>query len=364
MPTVSSRSAGSALRLVLPLICGVARAQPSVNTPQGLGGMVPSGAEDGPMRLLLIAPSWPWVFGPYQNQQAQLGEGLTAIGHEVFWNAAFRPGLEPYRLYTALEASAASATAGGEARVVDEAIERASKFTYITVPLPAAYQNRGRGVLVSAVNAAARFHKIDAVICLMDVSLVLVDEPFVPYSLMWFPSHFHRLSPNHHRVLAGFNTVVTMAPSVAEMIREGTREGRYTLSEVALVPHAVEPPRSLDLSALALSAPALRRQYEVPEQAFMVLVNCGNYEDSGRKAIDVAVMAFEELLRTVPDAFLFLKATSSEEIMLADGQKELVNEPKPGIELAALIEAVGLPEGSYRVEERAARAPTRCNPSA
>ena len=136
---------------------------------------------DGKLRVLLIAPAWPWGFGAYQSQLSTLGKALVDLGHAVVWNAAFRPGVlpDPDRVYTFSEASLLAA--GGDGRLPTESAPsaatdaRSSRFGFIDVPLPEAYWGRGNGVLVSAVDAAARRHAIDAVVLLLDANLASRD---------------------------------------------------------------------------------------------------------------------------------------------------------------------------------------------
>ena len=137
----------------------------------------PSACGEGKLRVLLIAPAWPWGFGAYQSQLSTLGAALVDLGHAVVWNAAFRPGVlpDPDRVYTFSEASLLAA--GGDGRLPTESAPsaatdaRSSRFGFIDVPLPEAYWGRGNGVLVSAVDAAARRHAIDAVVLLLDANL-------------------------------------------------------------------------------------------------------------------------------------------------------------------------------------------------
>ena len=44
----------------------------------------------------------------------------------------------------------------------------------------------------------------------------------------------------------------------------------------------------------------LRRSHGVPADAFVVLVNCANYESTNRKSLDVSILAFKRLREVRP----------------------------------------------------------------
>lgn len=105
-----------------------------------------------------------------------------------------------------------------------------------------------------------------------------------------------------------------------------TGEGADPRRKVELIPHIVEAPpslRGIDAPKAETDAPkgerresgkysraALRKKYNVRKDAYVVLLNCGNYELDNRKSLDVSVLAFERFYKKVPRAHLYLKTIS------------------------------------------------------
>lgn len=100
----------------------------------------------GQVRVLLLAPGYPWQFGAYQNQQALLGVELLRRGFDVYWNSAFRQLGGSTKAYTSpLDVIKADDTTHKPPTPKGKQLKRAKLFTYIGVPLPPAYQSLGRG---------------------------------------------------------------------------------------------------------------------------------------------------------------------------------------------------------------------------
>lgn len=291
-------------------------------------------------RVLLVAPSFPWKYGPYQSQQAQLGSELAARGYDVFWSGAFRD-LGSAGALTAEQAAAALKTT----LPTDHLLGIAKLFTYINIPQSKTFQGTvkmGRAITVRSINELAVAHNIKAVIFLMDGNNIFVDESFKIYSMMWYPLHFSSLIPWARDILRKFDTVVALSPSAAEILSEAKNKLRH----VATVPHIVEKP----IGWTSQSRTELRIKYQVPLDAFVVLVNCGNYEPSNRKGLDVALLAFKSLLKTVPEAFLYLKVISIRNILAAEGVPAETNSI-PAVDLPTLIRQIELPDASYILQQ-------------
>ena len=179
------------------------------------------------------------------------------------------------------------------------------------MPIIHSLSHLSTGVLASAVNAQLQRHAIDAIICLLDANQIFMDEPFSAYSIMWFPNHFSALIAPQEKVLSKFDVVASLAPSDATMLRED----KYTLKRVEVIPHIIEKPADLYTSSLKI----LRKKYQIPRKAYVIVVNCGNYEKNNRKSLDTILLAFKAFQEDVPEAFLYLKAISSREIMMSEG---------------------------------------------
>lgn len=167
------------------------------------------------------------------------------------------------------------------------------------------------GVLASAVNRQLVRHSIDAIICLMDANQIMMDEEFKAFSIMWFPNHFTTLHRPQDAALKNFDVVASLAPTDADMLRNP----KYELKRVEVIPHIIELPRDLSFK----STQVIKMKYNIPTNAWVILVNCGNYEKHNRKSLDTILLAFKEFREMVPEAFLFLKAVASREILVSEG---------------------------------------------
>lgn len=146
----------------------------------------------------------------------------------------------------------------------------------------------------------------------MDANQILTDVELSALSIMWFPNHFLTLPPLQAFVLKKFDIVASLAPTATAMLSDK----KYNLKKVVTIPHIIEIPSDLNLNK---SLAFLRKKYNIPEGAFVVYVNCGNYEKHNRKSFDTILFAFKQFLEVVPEAFLYLKAIASREIFESEG---------------------------------------------
>ena len=103
----------------------------------------------GQVRVLLLAPGYPWQFGAYQNQQALLGVELVNRGFDVYWNSAFRQLGGATGVHTPEGTIHADELPNKPPMPQGKQLERANLFSFIGVPLPPAYQTLGRGIHLS-----------------------------------------------------------------------------------------------------------------------------------------------------------------------------------------------------------------------
>lgn len=293
-------------------------------------------------RVLLLTPAFPWQFGPYQQQQRLLGEQLVSRNVQVFWNAAFRP-LPSSRKYSPVEAVRACGP-NPPPMPTGKDLKIAEKFTYLGVQLPKEFQGLGRGVLASAVNKQLKKYKIDAIICLIDANQVFMDVPFAAFSIIWFPNHFSSLVPRQRMALLEFDVVAALAPGDAMMLSDPS----HGLKQVVTIPHIIERPLGLTTEPKEV----LRKKYGLPVEAWVIMVNCGNYEMGNRKSLDIILLAFKAFQQAVPNAFLYLKAISTREILLSEGFPRDQPSKESGLQISELLDVVDLPEHSFTLETR------------
>ena len=321
------------------------------------------------LSLCLFLDALPWNFGPYQQQGGLLALGLIARGHSVSW-ASTRGWSRPLE--------------DGDARVLSSPAEAAEDIS-TSPPADAAEAMRyeairfiggGRQVggasrlLASNVNRVVERFGCSAAIAIMDVNKVHDNEPFGHRMALWYPNHNSAPLP---RIIAGalnaLSDIVSLAPSDARMLQaelEAHPNPGLPSSKVTYIPHIVQLPAWMGAEReggggggdasfrpfKAATRAAWRVQYGVPADAFMVLVNCGNYEMYNRKSLDVSLQAFEQLHAREPRSFLYLKAMSSLEVLRRERTSLPVTTKAPGLELDDLLAALApsFPTEAVRVD--------------
>ena len=254
------------------------------------------------LHIGLLTGTLPMLFGPYASQLVLLTNELQQHGHIVSWLSVNKNAGE----YVPPE------------------------YNVTVLPITPREKNTGQPVYVSAINDFCGDNRIDAIISLGDLNRIFVDESFVVPSISWFPNHFVKLDRGSRFALSAFDAVASLAPSDALSIAE-----QLPHKHVVHVPHVIEPPPILAKKGV------LRRKYGVPKDGFVVLVMFANYAgNSDRKAPDVALLAFKELHRQHPRAFLYIHSIGMSHI-----SRGAVTED--GISLPGLISMVGLEQGSF-----------------
>ena len=279
------------------------------------------------MNILLCSIVFPWVFGPYSAQLSMIGKALLEEGHTVYWFGASY-NLKADRTYTLEQALD---VVEGIAHPSEEREPFAKSLIYLG-------NSKGGGSkwYVSDVNRHVRKYKIDALMSLCDVDRLRADGEFIAKtSIAWYPNHFVDLGLDTEK-LSSYSHIASLAPSDAMMI-----QNTLPKKKVVWVPHAMQIPKKI----LNADKYALRKKFGVPKGKFVVLVNCGNYDTINRKSLDTSVFAFKELLKTHPNAFLYLRALSVYDIQKFEYPSS--NSPMAELNIQMLLSLARLPEGSF-----------------
>jgi hypothetical protein len=245
-------------------------------------------------KVLLASGQLPWAWGPYQQQLGILATELQGAGHKVFWFlAATVPGSQTFGV--------------GELDQMPNSVKSSHEDRQKFAKVRFVFSESEAPWAVSSFNQLTARHSLDAVIILRDADQVAVDAPFAArVSVLWFPNHFQQLDPMTRLHLSAFTHIAALAPSDATMIASDAHMSSVsTRPNVSFVPHVITVPEP-SASAGRASKAALRQQFGVPAEAFVVVVNSANYEAANRKSFDISLLAFKGLLEAVPNAFLYL----------------------------------------------------------
>lgn len=289
------------------------------------------------MRVLLVSVVLPWMFGPYADQLSMVGRSLQERRHKIFWFAMSYS--LPARMYTAEQIANAANVPSKPTKGVHRQFAR--NVTFLGLPRITSH------FLVSQLKQLMDVYDIDALISLMDLDKLHNDVEGgleVP-SIAWYPNHFAALSEQDVSVLSSFTHVAALSPSDEALIR-----GTLPKHVIKWIPHAIQLP---DRLRTRVDRAALRNKLGVPDDAFLVVVNCGNYETHNRKSLDTSLLAFQALRKTHPHAYLYFRAISVTEILMqertADSFAKLQG---PELSLKHLFEAIKLPSASYHIDTK------------
>jgi glycosyltransferase involved in cell wall biosynthesis len=257
----------------------------------------------GTMRVCLSSWAWPWLFAPY---------GAQLRGLIKYFDQQHKDTVEVYFLNLGNELPK------GEQDFESVFKTNKDKMEFGEIYEPECLKNlkfiggfklTKNHVLASDVNTIIRKYKINSFLYLGDMVKFIPDTPInACTSFAWYPSHYNVLPKFVHDRLNLFTNILSLAPSDAQSLQE-----TFPDKKVVFVPHFIHAPSKQN------DKKALRAKHNIPEDAFVVFVHCGNYESYNRKSLDTTLFAFEEFQRENPKAFLLLHAWSMQSIKGNEG---------------------------------------------
>ena len=245
-----------------------------------------------PKKICLCGWAWPWLFVPYS---AQLRGILRQLGSH--------PDLRFYflKLGDALPVGEQSFDTVYQHFGKDNQFGKnvgADELKSLTF-IGGLTKKDGKGQPTSEINSLLRSYKIDAFLYLGDLPNLMCDQKInACTSFIWHPSHYTALPKVERIKLSVFSDIITLGPSAQTILAE-------TLDDhiVHFIPHFIDQPTPPESSRAEL-----RTKHNIPQDAYVVLMHCGNYEKYNRKSLDTSLFAFEEFYKQHPNAFLLLHA--------------------------------------------------------
>ena len=279
------------------------------------------------MRIAFLSPGLPWSWGPYQYQAATVARELSRKSHSIIWISLLSA--LKNRTYTVHDLMKLS--------------DGSNEMHHPLMGVPVVYRGTGvaecrgvKGMYTSTLNAMLFDQRADALVSLMDHLRVFADVPIAVPSLAWFPDHYASLDVHHRHVFAAYTDIVALSPSSRDKVRK-----ELPWKRVAHVPHVV----TLPPDARIRDRSAMRIALHVPADAFVVFVNFGNYDSChNRKSIDIALLAFRNLLNVAPTAKIVIHAMATEHVF---GGSKTSARASPGIDVPSLCREANLPADSY-----------------
>ena len=252
---------------------------------------------DREIKVCLSSWAWPWLFAPYGAQLRGLIKHMSKDPNFVI-----------YYLNLGNPLPVGEQTLD---YVYDKYAEKTNfgdtyeKDVLTNVKFMGGYENTKDHVLTSELNVLMRRYKIDNFLYLGDLVKFVNDVPLnACRSFSWYPSHYDEQPQMLKDRLALFSDILSLAPSDAERLSKSMPE-----QTVTFVPHFIDPPE-----VPAQTKEELRAKHNIPADAYVVFIHCGNYETYNRKSLDTSLFAFEEFQQRHPDAYLVLHAWSMQKI--------------------------------------------------
>lgn len=261
------------------------------------------------MRVLFSCGNAPGLPTGYGGQGLLALQALQAMGatvHVLAWNLS-QPAFQPFQAYsteevlrinptmrTAMEAAGAETVQWGSVRWYCN--------PYTAFPTPIRKQDLNRMIVES---------EADLFLALQDI-FMFEPGPFFCLSAVWMPLHF--LPVEHPTVLSlsDFDMQLPISGWGAFLLQPLQARSKHKtpcLRHIEVLPHGrnvnVFKPSLHDDEAKALRK-LTRQKWNWPQDAFVVFLVASNSEESGRKALDAQLQAYEEFASTHPNAWLHI----------------------------------------------------------
>lgn len=191
-------------------------------------------------------------------------------------------------------------------------------------------------ILISNINILIKKYDISCFIVLMDLTRIITDTFFSCKSFAWYPNHFNPINEFNKNKLQAFSHIVSLSPSDTELLKHAMHN-----KEVVFIPHIIE------LNYMFKGKQFLREKYNVPKDAFVVLINAGNYDYQNRKSFDTSIFAFEKLVEKIPNSFLYIRTFNISNIT-----DTRYKNTKDFMDLRHIMKYVNISSDQYIIEEK------------
>lgn len=245
-----------------------------------------------PKKICLCSWSWPWYFVPYSAQLQGILRQLRSYSDLKFYFLKLGDNLPvgEQSFDTVYQQFGNDENFGGNVS--------ANELRDLTF-IGGLSKKDSNGQPISEINSLLRSYRIDAFLYLGDLPNLICDQKInACTSFVWHPSHYISIPKVERNKLSVFSDIIALAPTAQTILAEALDD-----QIVHYIPHFVVQPTPPKYSRVEL-----RDKHKIPQDAYVVLIHCGNYEQYNRKSIDTSLFAFEEFYKQYPNAFLLLHA--------------------------------------------------------
>jgi len=122
------------------------------------------------------------------------------------------------------------------------------------------------------------------------------DRPFIVKSIMWYPNHFCPVDKYNKKALANFSHIASLCPTDTELLSKALPDNK-----VEYIPHIIDFE-----TKMSTTITIIRDKYGISHDAYVILINCGNYDFQNRKSLDTSIFACEEFMKGKENVILFI----------------------------------------------------------
>ena len=196
------------------------------------------------------------------------------------------------------------------------------------------------GYTISSFNNVLSYLNIDCLITCMDVVSLINDEFFKIKSLSWYPNHFQPIRTCDILKLQSFSHVISLCPTDTKLLSVSLNK-----KKVCYIPHIID----FHISSEEIDKYKLRIKYNIPLDAFVVLINAGNYEIQNRKSFDTSIFAFEKFISKRRNAFLYIHSFNAKSL---NEKNNFVSSTGSMFNIKDLIIQTEIPENRIKINEQ------------
>lgn len=277
--------------------------------------------------ICFMAFAYPWFFGPYGNQILKLSKKFLEIGYEVSFLSLAEA--LPKKTYSYKELMNNDSD-------IKLKLDSETKITLSKITFLGGITKMSEEILISSINEVLEHFNISTLIALMDLRNLVEDTTLKCKSLIWYPNHFNPPTNYTLSKLRVFSHIISLCETDCELLKNYLPD-----KNVEYIPHIIEfdePKDSINL---------LRKKYGVPENAFVVLINCGNYELQNRKSLDTSIFGFEEFSNKYDNVFLYIHAYNIKNL----NNKNNLVDIKQLLNVEDVLSHTTIPESKYKLNE-------------
>jgi glycosyltransferase involved in cell wall biosynthesis len=195
-------------------------------------------------------------------------------------------------------------------------------------------------IYVSNLNALVTSFDIDAIVNLCDLNKFVNDTEthIACTSIAWYPNHFSPMNRFNIQQLHIFSHIAALCPTDKALL-----QSEFPDKTVEFIPHIME-----GLTQHTITQPNItRKKWKIPQNAFLILINSGNYDRQNRKSLDTSLFAVEKFIAKYPNAFLFCHAFNIQAVT------EQYDVPLNGFfQPARLLDYLTIPRDRYILNEK------------